>query len=145
MPQTFQDAIEVTRKLEIRYLSIDALCILQDSPRDWQEQSAIMDQIYANAWLNISVSDSTNPDRGFLKARNLLEIRSCRHPSLFGDATDAAMKVLCPNIPRHNRLQNRDVLNFRGWILQERVLSRRTLHFGLHEMYWECLSSVGAE
>ncbi|KAF2195708.1 HET-domain-containing protein [Zopfia rhizophila CBS 207.26] len=30
----------------------------------------------------------------------------------------------------------------RGWIPQGKALSRRTLHFGLHEIYWECLREV---
>jgi hypothetical protein len=29
MPQTFKDAIEITRRLNIRFLWIDALCIVQ--------------------------------------------------------------------------------------------------------------------
>jgi hypothetical protein len=151
MPQTFQDAIHVTRRLGLRYLWIDALCILQDSPQDWLEQSAIMGQIYANAWLNISASGALDTWSGFLKQRNILEIRSCRHPSLLvaptspdGTTTNAG-KVICPNVPRHDRLLNRDVLNTRGWILQERALSKRTLHFGQYEIYWECLSRSASE
>jgi hypothetical protein len=31
-PKTFRDAIKVARKLHIRYLWIDSLCILQDDP-----------------------------------------------------------------------------------------------------------------
>jgi hypothetical protein len=33
-PQTLKDAVYVTRRLGIRYLWIDALCIIQDSPED---------------------------------------------------------------------------------------------------------------
>lgn len=36
MPQTFRDAAEISRKLEIRYLWIDALCIIQDDASDWE-------------------------------------------------------------------------------------------------------------
>jgi hypothetical protein len=34
LPQTFTDAIDVTRRLGFRYLWIDALCIIQDSAED---------------------------------------------------------------------------------------------------------------
>jgi hypothetical protein len=151
MPRTFQDAVNVTRRLGIRYLWIDALCIVQDSLQDWQEQSAIMGQIYADAWLNISVNGASDPQSGFLKKRNILEIRSCRHPSLLGDSTSLGTaaanvaKAICPNAPRHDQVLYRDVLNSRGWILQERVLSKRTLHFGLYEISWECLSGSASE
>ncbi len=70
-PQTFQTAIEITRRLNIRYLWIDALRIIQELLQHWQEQSAIMGQIYANSWLNLSVSAATSPGSGFLKQRNL--------------------------------------------------------------------------
>ena len=49
MPPTFQDVIQATRRMGLRYLWIDALCIIQDFPQDWWEQSALMGQIYANA------------------------------------------------------------------------------------------------
>lgn len=123
----------------LRYLWIDTLCIIQDSRQDWQEQSAVIGQIYANTWLNISVSACSSPSGGFLAPRNPLEIRSYQHETLFGDSVKVP-KVICPSIPRHDRLQSRDVLNSYGWILQERLLSRRTVYFGPYEIYWECLS-----
>lgn len=148
MPQTFQDAVTVTRRLGIKYLWIDALCVIQDSPQDWQRQSSNMGQIYADAWLNISVSGAPDPWTGFLKKRNPLQISSCRHPLLLSSSPGAAVsatKVICPIVPRHDRIIDRDALNSRGWILQEHVLSKRTLHFGLFEIVWECLSLWASE
>ena len=43
---TFQDAIHFTRRLNLRFLWIDSICIIQDSPQDWQEQSALIADIY---------------------------------------------------------------------------------------------------
>ena len=40
---------------------------------------------------------------------------------------------------------NESHLSDRGWILQERLLSRRSLHFGCSQMYWECPSSTVSE
>jgi hypothetical protein len=37
LPQTYIDAVKICRKLGIRYLWIDALCIVQDSIEDWKE------------------------------------------------------------------------------------------------------------
>jgi hypothetical protein len=36
LPKTFEDAIYVTRRLGMRYLWIDAICIVQDSIHDWE-------------------------------------------------------------------------------------------------------------
>ena len=43
--RTFQDAVVVIRWLDIRYLWIDALCIIQDSKADWDRESAQMASI----------------------------------------------------------------------------------------------------
>jgi len=43
LPSTFKDAVEVTKKLEIGYLWIDSLCIIQNSPEDWANESSKMD------------------------------------------------------------------------------------------------------
>lgn len=36
LPKTFQDAVAVTRDLGLRYLWIDALCIIQDDAQNWE-------------------------------------------------------------------------------------------------------------
>lgn len=35
LPQTFVDAVAVARTLNIQYIWIDSLCIIQDSGSDW--------------------------------------------------------------------------------------------------------------
>lgn len=35
LPKSFEDAIRITKELGFRYLWIDSLCIIQDSPQDW--------------------------------------------------------------------------------------------------------------
>jgi hypothetical protein len=46
LTKTFQDAIEITRRLRIRYLWIDSLCIIQDSLEDWKHESLLMGFVY---------------------------------------------------------------------------------------------------
>ena len=36
----------------------------------------------------------------------------------------------------------REPLSRRGWVLQERLLSPRTLHYSEGQMYWECQNCV---
>src|SRR6266542_1322775 len=40
---------------------------------------------------------------------------------------------------------DRVILNTRGWVLQERLLSRRILHFGAEMIYWECCHRAASE
>lgn len=39
LPQTFQDVITVSRSFGVRYIWIDALCIIQDSTGDWEAEA----------------------------------------------------------------------------------------------------------
>lgn len=40
-PRNFVDAVCVCRSLRIRYIWIDSLCIIQDSPEDWTHESGV--------------------------------------------------------------------------------------------------------
>jgi hypothetical protein len=44
-----------------------------------------------------------------------------------------------------DEILDRSPLNSRGWCLQERVLSRRIIHFAQDQMYWECQKHCAAE
>ena len=65
-----QDAIRITRALHIRYLWVDSLCIIQDDPIDWEQQSTEMTTIYANARLTISAASAHEEETGFLTNRS---------------------------------------------------------------------------
>lgn len=56
---TIQDAIIICRRLRIRYLWVDALCILQDQRTDWLEKSSQISYIYGQPTVNL-VSIVTN-------------------------------------------------------------------------------------
>ncbi|EEU36127.1 uncharacterized protein NECHADRAFT_53005, partial [Fusarium vanettenii 77-13-4] len=60
LPQTFQDAIKITRRLGFSYLWIDSLCIIQDSKEDWLREAALMGKIYKNAACNIAAPDASS-------------------------------------------------------------------------------------
>jgi hypothetical protein len=46
IPRTIQDAITLVRKLELRYLWVDALCLLQNDWQDLDRGVNVMDQVY---------------------------------------------------------------------------------------------------
>ncbi|CZR69572.1 uncharacterized protein PAC_19472 [Phialocephala subalpina] len=69
LPQTFRDAIAITTRLNIRYLWIDSLCILQGDKDDWERESSRMCDVYENSYLTIAASISTGSDCGFLSPR----------------------------------------------------------------------------
>lgn len=64
LPRTFHDAIDVARRLEIEYLGIDSLCIIQDDSRDWDIQASRMADIYENAYVTIAATSSGDGNGG---------------------------------------------------------------------------------
>ncbi|KAF9461085.1 heterokaryon incompatibility protein-domain-containing protein, partial [Collybia nuda] len=69
LPKTFQDAVAITRSLGLRYIWIDSLCIIQGDKADWEQQSAVMADIYAGCYLNIATTRSAGGHEGCLGAR----------------------------------------------------------------------------
>ena len=69
LPETFRDAIVITRRLGIRYLWIDYLCIIQDDPQDWEREASKMADVYRNSYLTISAAASADSSSGCFPAR----------------------------------------------------------------------------
>lgn len=66
LPQTFRDAITVTRGLQIKYIWIDSLCIIQDDEEDWYREAARMELVFSDAYCTIGASSSKSSIEGFL-------------------------------------------------------------------------------
>ncbi|KAK1470407.1 heterokaryon incompatibility protein [Colletotrichum tamarilloi] len=64
LPPSFQQAVEITRKLGVRYLWIDSLCIIQDDKIDWEKEAAQMVNVYRNSYATIAVSWSHDSEGG---------------------------------------------------------------------------------
>jgi len=146
LPKTFQDAIIITRQLGMRYLWIDSLCIIQDSQDDWIHESAKMGNIYKNAVVTIAAGHPNSQDGGIFAERT-----SIRHDKRFKEP----VQVYChaPSLGETKCLYVREPLQRlddivdtkhfnplqkRGWVLQETVLSRRTIHWTQEQMIWVC-------
>ncbi|KAK1850835.1 hypothetical protein CCHR01_06492 [Colletotrichum chrysophilum] len=139
LPATFRDAIRVTMALGFRYLWIDSLCIIQDDPDDWEREAASMEHVFSSANLTIAASSARSSSEGFWLSKRPQQPRvAIRAPSgsslLFTRFSDD----FCQDVEQ-------SVLNERGWVLQERALARRTIHFTSTQVYWECGSGIHCE
>ncbi|KAF7948818.1 hypothetical protein EAE96_008005 [Botrytis aclada] len=144
LPKTFIEAIFVARKLSIPYIWIDSLCIIQDSDDDWQTESVSMDDVYGNSSLNIMATVSKNSHEGLSRARDprTLEL-SPAIQSKWEDTENGLFHLHNEDI-WNEKLYSGPLLN-RGWVLQERVLSPRSLHFCDDELLWECREMASCE
>lgn len=150
LPKSLRDAIEVTRHLGIEYIWIDAICIIQGDADDWGKESAMMADIYNNAYVTIAALSAAASAEGFLHLR--------RHPlqisRSWSDGHGATTTLVAQEKIRTglhaSTLRNNwgptlgtqegdfDPVQTRGWCFQEEVLSRRYLAFSRQEMQWSC-------
>ncbi len=137
LPKTFRDAVTVARGIGANYLWIDSLCILQDNKNDWEYESTRMEQVFSSAYCTIAASSSKSSGEGFLNYR---EPRPC-----VKFETGKRTLYVCPNIDDFYRDVDLGELNSRGWVLQERALSRRTIFYTSTQVYWECGAGVRCE
>ena len=154
LPLRFQDAIRMIQRLGIRYLWIDALCIVQDDVEDWETEAKQMGKIYACSYLTIAMTHSANNLSGFVppRAPELLKppIPFTNHP-ITGDFEGRPFCILVHQTPitAHSDLTSDfcplSPLLKRGWAFQERMLSRRVLHLHTEELVWECNTLVDCE
>lgn len=137
LPATFKDAVRVTRALGVRYLWIDSLCIIQRNAKDWAKESGKMEDVFSNAYCTIAASSASSSVVGFLGPRTPRDTISIPVPSglvcLAEDIDDFATDV------------ENSILSSRGWVFQERALSRRTIYFTSKQIYWECGDGVICE
>ncbi|KAF7937604.1 uncharacterized protein EAE98_001918 [Botrytis deweyae] len=137
LPKTFIEAIFVARKLSIPYIWIDSLCIIQDSVDDWQTESVSMEDVYGNSSLNIMAEASKNSHEGLSRSRDPKMLELCPAvQSNWEDADNDLLHIFNKDI-WSDRLYTQPLLD-RGWVLQERALSPRSLHFCDGELLWEC-------
>lgn len=139
LPKTFADAIKAASWFKVRWLWIDSLCILQDSKEDWQRESIMMYDVYKNALLNISADDSPDGRFGCFRNRDPLAVLPM---NISFNGQESWKCWLTPDTHAVFDSITKSSLAKRGWVFQERQLSRRVLHFTSHELMWECCAEA---
>lgn len=138
LPASFRDAVRVTRALGVRYLWIDSLCIIQEDPADWAAESGRMEDVFCHAYCTIAASSGSSSLAGFLSdrpPRDVVMLPTPRGQPLY----------LAEDLDDFRADVEDSVLSSRGWVLQERALSRRTIFFTSAQVYWECGNGVVCE
>jgi hypothetical protein len=121
----FQDTVHIMRRLGVRYLWIDSLCIIQDNDEDWRTESKSMAIVYNKALFTLA--------------------RHCDSKTSLGYTPDVREIVSDPSVspPVYARIRFKHIwgqfrldedfyessLLDRAWVYQERLLSPRVVHF----------------
>ncbi|KAI8633248.1 HET-domain-containing protein [Xylariaceae sp. FL1651] len=141
LPLTFQHAVVVTRKLQRQYIWIDSLCIYQDEDdkSDWQKEASLMEKVYENGEFNIAATGAKDSHGGLFATRvPEIELKPTKVSWLQREYILTDWTFL-------ERELRSAPLNKRGWVLQERLLAPRILHFGRKQLFWECNEGILCE
>lgn len=138
LPATIWDALTVCQEIEVQYLWVDRLCIIQDSGAQKIEQIRSMDVIYSHAVLTICAMGSNDS-----------------HSGLWGTA--GTPRTLIQGHARIGEFEIIEVLNDdrtwrlghkwwrRAWTYQEYLLSGSKLLFSPWNLTFECVHCVEVE
>jgi hypothetical protein len=141
LAKTFQDAIVLCKNLGIRFVWIDSLCIRQHgngSQEDWLRHVAAMSDIYQSALLNIAAERAASSETGLFHKRDIL----CLDQPIITLNNGRTYSVQAPASMGLSSNLNEAPLQARGWVMQERILSPRIVHFTENQLCWECSHSV---
>ena len=172
LPQTIQDAIVVTRGIGLRYLWVDAMCIIQDDGDDMAEQIGQMYAVYRNAYVTVSAATaatsqevrSYTPHTAPSPTKHLPfpESHPLTQPPGLPPTPHPIPRLPPLRPPRRQRLRPRPrrpraqispcppppaaavdyPLFTRGWTYQEHQLSPRILIYGSCEMLSWCAEAT---
>ncbi|KAL2760199.1 hypothetical protein ACRALDRAFT_1059923 [Sodiomyces alcalophilus JCM 7366] len=138
LSKTHREAITVARALGIQYVWIDALCVLQDNPADWEQETKRMHRVFGNAALTIIAGRSAEAKLGFINSQLRQPARSCPIPM----GTASYQGCLFAALPRTRKV---GPVTLRRWCYQERLLSRRILVFGEEQLFFQCRTGTQYE
>jgi hypothetical protein len=156
MPPTFLDAIQIARWakgkwfyfsllmltlniLQVRYLWIDSCCIIQRHKADWENEAKKMEKVYKNTFFNISADHSESSLGGCFSDRLAYKTTPASHQF------EGAGRLFFLSRTTFNRSLVDSPIANRAWIVQERFLSPRILHFTADQIFWECATKCACE
>lgn len=127
LPPTVVDAMRLSKKLGLKYLWVDRLCIVQDDEEEKENHIKHMAYVFANAYLTIVAAHGTintgllplNPRHSAPPSRGLRAAASAAAQSHEEKIVDSTWSI-------------------RGWTLQEYMYARRSVFFFENDIAWEC-------
>ncbi|KAL6924161.1 hypothetical protein FSST1_001435 [Fusarium sambucinum] len=133
---TILDAIELTRALDVRWLWVDSLCVLQDDDISLQRELAAMHLIYATSFLTIIAADGEDAEYGLRGLRGISKPRFIDQrvePLAQGERLvywpkEWSAKEGTKGLMYHHRM----------WTSQEYHFSKRRLIFEDGQATWQC-------
>ncbi|KAJ5707264.1 extracellular lipase [Penicillium malachiteum] len=106
LPKTYADAVRITRSLGVRYLWIDALCIIQEDPKDWLHEAGRMSDIFWNTTCRIAANEGKDPTEGFFPPKETPA--SIKVPNLISEELSTGLSDVEKDTPQEDDDQGQD-------------------------------------
>ncbi|KAK7687317.1 hypothetical protein QCA50_009823 [Cerrena zonata] len=135
IPKTIHDAIKSVHTFDLKYLWVDAFCIVQDDKQDKRREIAQMRRIFADAHVTIVASSAPTSDSGFLQDRPSHYEKDTRLPFICSDGRFGTVRLY----PMSRNLEyNIEPVDQRAWCLEERLLSPRKFVYTEQTLEYHC-------
>ncbi|KAI1621218.1 heterokaryon incompatibility protein-domain-containing protein [Exophiala viscosa] len=140
LTQTIKDAVRVTSALDMRYLWVDSLCIIQGDAKDWETEATRMAGVFGGSDLTIVANASSDAHGG-------LFLDSVAPAVVVRGQADANVSDswLLRWHPADLDVLKASVLRTRGWVFQELWLPRKKVFFEMDQFVWDCRHRLAAE
>lgn len=141
LPTLFRDAIVIAKSLDIKYLMIDAICVVQNHHDEIQQYLRSGRDLYNSAYLTLAACSQRDVHGSMMSARF-----PTQYASIPASLEDEEAKIHVSDLTDdfdHDVLEA--PLNRRAWVLEARAFSRRTVYFSEKQLYWECGIGVRCE
>ncbi|KAI0446269.1 heterokaryon incompatibility protein-domain-containing protein [Xylaria telfairii] len=146
MPVLYMDAVHIAQSLNITYIWIDSLCIMQDSREDWRRESSMMGLVYQNGLFNIEAVSAPNCSHSLFTARDPLQLFP--HVVKASTSDDPRYVQWTENDDEYwatGGFMASEVLYSRGWVVQERLLALRSIMFTKKQIFYRCAEQLTSE
>ncbi|CAH0046201.1 unnamed protein product [Clonostachys solani] len=140
IPKTVKDAMGIVSCLGMRYLWVDALCIVQDDREQLGLELGRMPGIYASASFTIVAANGADASHGLPGFKGTSSPRSLHQVTV--KLAGSEMLVVTPPIPRSSGSAAYRKLQIpyhqRAWTFQEYQFASRKLTFQGNTAFWRC-------
>ncbi|KAJ5257138.1 transcription factor Zn C2H2 [Penicillium angulare] len=149
LPKLFMDVLEVAKRLDVKYVWIDSLCIIQegDAGLDWDNEAVKMAEYYENSLITVMATSATREHGLFpISSFPISSAQFARLPYRNREGQlDGHFFVYYNYMTGESQFDSSVIasdLLARAWVFQERHLSCRTVFFTHHGMFFECRRSA---
>jgi hypothetical protein len=148
LPKLYTDVLELAQRLSIKYVWIDSMCIIQagDGGHDWRKEAGKMAPYYQGSLITVLASSSTRehglyPEKMQIpSATELVRLPYRNRESRRQGHFYVYRNALRGRAQFESAVVSSNLLS-RGWVFQEYHLSRRSVSFTPHGMFFECKSN----